>query len=569
MLEPVRLVIWDLDETFWSGTLTEGGIQFVDAHKHIVIELVRRGIVSSICSKNDHTKVEAILREHEIWDYFIFPSINWEPKGPRIAAMIETIGLRPPTVLFIDDNPMNRHEALHFTNDIQVSDESIVPQLLSDPRLTGKDDASQNRLKQYKVLEKRRREQTQAPNTSEFLRASNIRVYIEHDVEQHIDRAVELINRTNQLNFTKRRLQEGEDGRNELLARLAKHNVNPGLVRVVDNYGDYGYCGLFLVENLGTERRLEHFCFSCRTIGMGIEAYIYNRLGRPSLTILGEILSDPIGDDDPDWIVTTDTPPMVSTVSPKTLPPIYLRGGCDLMQLAHYAGLESRNVFGDFNITRHGIHLRLDHSVVGRHAALGLPQNALRDFQALGYQTGDFSLPTEAAHKDATWILSFSPDFWVPLYHHRDTGTKIPFVFQNTRGVVMDPLLIPEADRIAEIPEEATRAKVTVLSDRFESCGLTSEIDFKENLRAILSRRPPKSPAFIIAYPEFQIPGRSPAPHVVEINRWASDIAAEEQDVYILRMVDFVETEDELLPYCHVKRSVHSRIFAAVKRTIS
>jgi hypothetical protein len=26
--EPVRLVIWDLDETFWKGTLTEGGITF-------------------------------------------------------------------------------------------------------------------------------------------------------------------------------------------------------------------------------------------------------------------------------------------------------------------------------------------------------------------------------------------------------------------------------------------------------------------------------------------------------------------------------------------------------------
>ena len=26
--EPVRLVVWDLDETFWKGTLSEGGITF-------------------------------------------------------------------------------------------------------------------------------------------------------------------------------------------------------------------------------------------------------------------------------------------------------------------------------------------------------------------------------------------------------------------------------------------------------------------------------------------------------------------------------------------------------------
>ena len=26
--EAVRLVVWDLDETFWSGTLTEGGMSY-------------------------------------------------------------------------------------------------------------------------------------------------------------------------------------------------------------------------------------------------------------------------------------------------------------------------------------------------------------------------------------------------------------------------------------------------------------------------------------------------------------------------------------------------------------
>ena len=31
--EKVRLVIWDLDETFWRGTLTEGGIEYVQAHQ--------------------------------------------------------------------------------------------------------------------------------------------------------------------------------------------------------------------------------------------------------------------------------------------------------------------------------------------------------------------------------------------------------------------------------------------------------------------------------------------------------------------------------------------------------
>ncbi len=110
--EAVRLVIWDLDETFWKGTLTEGGIQeYVRAHHDIVIELARRGIISSICSKNDEAAILPILRDHGILDYFVFPSISWEPKGHRLASLIETAQLRPATVMFIDDNPNNRAEA--------------------------------------------------------------------------------------------------------------------------------------------------------------------------------------------------------------------------------------------------------------------------------------------------------------------------------------------------------------------------------------------------------------------------------------------------------------------------
>jgi hypothetical protein len=47
MPEAVRLVIWDLDDTFWKRTLTKGDITaYVQAHHDCVIELARRGIVS-------------------------------------------------------------------------------------------------------------------------------------------------------------------------------------------------------------------------------------------------------------------------------------------------------------------------------------------------------------------------------------------------------------------------------------------------------------------------------------------------------------------------------------------
>src|SRR5205814_6130748 len=122
--EPVRLVIWDLDETFWKGTLTEGGITFSPENRDVVIALTERGIISTICSKNDLEPVRDILKQHDVWDYFVFPSVNWEPKGPRLQALIEAIQLRAETVMLIDDNPMNRNEALFFVPGIQVADET-------------------------------------------------------------------------------------------------------------------------------------------------------------------------------------------------------------------------------------------------------------------------------------------------------------------------------------------------------------------------------------------------------------------------------------------------------------
>ncbi len=40
----VKLVVWDLDETFWKGTLSEEGIQPIAQHVEMIKTLVDRGI---------------------------------------------------------------------------------------------------------------------------------------------------------------------------------------------------------------------------------------------------------------------------------------------------------------------------------------------------------------------------------------------------------------------------------------------------------------------------------------------------------------------------------------------
>lgn len=225
-MEKIKLVIWDLDETFWQGTLSEGEIKIVQKNVDIVKELTRRGFVNSISSKNDFETAKKKLTEAGIWDYFIFPSINWTPKGENVRNIITDCQLRAPNILFIDDNISNRKEVEHYNKGINTLSEHEIESLLDMPELKGKDDSGLTRLKQYKILEEKAKIKESYSDNHSFLMESDIRIKILKDAASYRDRILELINRTNQLNYTKIRSNE-----HELDSILCKRpNLGPGLI---------------------------------------------------------------------------------------------------------------------------------------------------------------------------------------------------------------------------------------------------------------------------------------------------------------------------------------------------
>lgn len=330
----VKLVIWDLDETFWRGTLSEEGIVPVDRHGEMLIELSRRGILNSISSKNDHEHAKGKLVELGLWEYFVFPSISFSPKGKAIGAMIESAALRAENVLFIDDNPSNLEEVKFFNPGIMTAHpDEVLEGLLDHPNLAGKPDPEMTRLKQYRFLQQKVDERsTSSMSNDEFLRASNIRVRIDHDVEAHFDRIVELINRTNQLNYTKKRLETPEDIEN-FRKDLKAYGHYAGCVFVQDNFGDYGLVGFFLMKKKAAYQRLMHFAFSCRTMHMGVEQYVYDMLERPEIEIAQPVSYGLAEHDSIDWINRDGAD---DAAAMKKVGKLLLLGGCDLLQLASY-----------------------------------------------------------------------------------------------------------------------------------------------------------------------------------------------------------------------------------------
>lgn len=438
MTEAVRLVIWDLDETFWKGALTEGGIrEYVQAHHEIVLALARRGIMSTICSKNDFDSVRAILEERGLWDTFILPSIDWSPKGARIASLIEDVQLRPATVLFIDDNPQNLAEAAASVPGLQVADASIIPTILDSPAFAGKDDANLTRLQQYKLLERRKADEKSAgSDNAAFLRTCGIRVSVEMDVEAHIDRAVELINRTNQLNFTKQRLPEDPgQARTALREQLRSYRMQAGLIRVVDNYGDYGFVGFYLksVGNRTSRERLYHYCFSCRTLGMGVEHWFYRAiLGAPWLNVEGEVLTNVKKPCRVDWIslVAPGEAAQEQAGAADRSRIVHLRGGCEISALGHYLAMDHTLSMVEALYPRAPFLVRYDCSATLVNALIASPELA-RSAARLAFAEHDLHTSIFAGQTSGAIVLGLWGDMYVQAHRHRATGQHVHVTLQG------------------------------------------------------------------------------------------------------------------------------------------
>src|SRR5690606_23598033 len=103
-----KLLIWDLDDTLWRGTLAEGDVPVLyELRAEAIRRLNLAGVVHSICSKNDAAKARSELERFGLWDQFVFPEISFEPKGELVKRIIGDMQLRAPDVVFIDDNEMN------------------------------------------------------------------------------------------------------------------------------------------------------------------------------------------------------------------------------------------------------------------------------------------------------------------------------------------------------------------------------------------------------------------------------------------------------------------------------
>ncbi|MBT2557468.1 hypothetical protein J7E24_06700 [Hymenobacter sp. ISL-91] len=540
--EPIKLVIWDLDDTFWRGTLSEGAITALEENLQLVRDTAARGLVHTIVSKNDFAPAEARLRELGIWELFVFARISWQPKGPIIKELLSQMQLRAANALFLDDNPANRAEAQFYNPELRVADPTELPQLVPLLRASGQPDPTLARLAQYKLLERQQQARTQYDDNLAFLRDAQVKVEFREGpaaVLPDLGRLEELINRSNQLNFTKRRVTLPE-----LEASLRDPARRWGAVRVHDRFGDYGLVGIYCVHE--AENRLEQLVFSCRILHLGIEQFTYAHLGFPVVAVQGDVATELNQTEKPDWITVQAASPAAATTPATSAGKrlrVLLKGGCDLGQLTPFLQAFDLEVAEEFNFNNeHQIPVHLEHTLLLR---------ATREWPGADQRRLAAALPFlgREAFDTRLWefgydVLVYSPlmDYTQPLYRERATGHRVPF------GAYQDITAEPPAALAARYAQRRFQGLNEDFLRRFALDfaheGPISPVEFQQNLRWLRAQVPAAVPIFLLSGAEIEVPGSGETgakQRHETMNEALAEFVASAENCFLLDVREFVQ----------------------------
>lgn len=284
-----KCVVLDLDNTLWGGILGEDGLEGIKmgesypgnayrSFQEYLLELHRKGIILTICSKNNEKDVievwnihpDIILKKEHITTY----RINWNNKADNIKSIAEELNIGLDSLVFIDDNPAERELIKQLLPEIAVPDfpnqpydfskwmDSLTYHYFSTYRLTEEDLA---KTLQYKENMTRKQMQSEFSDFDSYLKSLEIELTIEPANEINIVRMAQLTQKTNQFNLTTHRYTESD------IQNFIDNNFWIYGLRVKDKFGDNGLTGLIIIEIENNQAYINTFLLSCRILGRKIE----------------------------------------------------------------------------------------------------------------------------------------------------------------------------------------------------------------------------------------------------------------------------------------------------------
>ncbi|MBX3562665.1 MAG: HAD-IIIC family phosphatase [Sphingomonas sp.] len=276
-----KCVVFDLDNTLWRGILVEGPVRLRAGVADLFRSLDERGILISAVSRNDPAEAMAQLEAFGLADYILHPAIGWGAKSEGLRRIADELGLGLDSFMLVDDSPFERDEVARALPEVELLDERALDDLVDHPRLAGTvtRESRARRLMYREAGEREAAALTFGDDYLEFLRSCAIEVAVRPERPDDRERVQELVQRTNQLNFSGRKYD-----RLELERLLGEPGLDRHVVSCRDRYGDYGIVGFCLSRRLPSGLLIEDLMLSCRVQGKYVEQALLSHLcarGRP------------------------------------------------------------------------------------------------------------------------------------------------------------------------------------------------------------------------------------------------------------------------------------------------
>jgi FkbH-like protein len=292
-----RALVVDLDNTIWGGVIGDDGLEGIQCAQgdptgeaylsvqRLVLDLRARGIVLAVSSKNNDEQARLPFREHPEMlvkeEHIAVFQANWNDKATNIKAIAKELSLGLDSLVFLDDNPVERNLVR------QLLPEVAVPELPSDPALYARTLAAAGyfesivfseedvkRARYYQDNAKRVGLETAAGDIDSYLASLEMEITFQPFDETGRARITQLINKSNQYNLTTKRYTE---------AGVAEAERDPDCftlqVRLSDRFGDNGMISVVICRRrISPDWEIDTWLMSCRVLGRRVEQMVLREI---------------------------------------------------------------------------------------------------------------------------------------------------------------------------------------------------------------------------------------------------------------------------------------------------
>ncbi|NQY07070.1 MAG: HAD-IIIC family phosphatase [Flavobacteriaceae bacterium] len=291
-LHSFKIIVVDCDNTLWKGIAGDDGVENVKFEKnHIELHkflnsCYNKGMLLAISSKNDYETVKEVFDIHESkldirFDQFISKKINWKSKSSNLLEISKELNIGIDSFIFIDDNLKECYEVAYTfpdvlvlpVDDINIDFKTYLSKIWAFDKLkvTNEDKI---RTQLYRADIERKKAMNIEKLSNNFTKTMALDIdLIKFNEIFHLDRVVQLTQRTNQFNLSIQRMND-EDVRKFI------RNNHIIVIEVKDKFGSYGISGVVFFSLKQDELFIHNFILSCRVLGRNVEEAILNELFR-------------------------------------------------------------------------------------------------------------------------------------------------------------------------------------------------------------------------------------------------------------------------------------------------